>query len=141
MSEHANEKRLSIIKIFILGLAPGLVVLFWAFIFSSPIFGINFPMLLSLLLALLIGLIPTELGIMKYFAWKNNKGIKDIILFKEKTSIKRLFPSIIIPLIIAIPFFLSYQNMKVNYGEVFLTLFLIGSILISLMLTKQNILH
>jgi membrane protein YdbS with pleckstrin-like domain len=85
-----RELKLSIPMIIILSLAPGLIILFWAFLFSNPIFGINFSIYLSLMLAILLGLIPTELAIMKYFAWKNKMKIKDIILFRERTSLKRL---------------------------------------------------
>jgi membrane protease YdiL (CAAX protease family) len=100
--EKPNEQKLSIPMIIILGLVPGLVVLFLAFIFSDPVFGINFPVYLSLMLAIILGLIPTELGILKFIARKENKKIKDIILYKNKTPIKKLILSIIIPVIIAI---------------------------------------
>jgi membrane protease YdiL (CAAX protease family) len=100
--EKLNERKLSIPMIIILGLAPGVVILLLAFVFSSPIFGINFPVYLSLMLAIILGLIPAELGILEFIARKENKKIKDIILYKNKTPIKKLIISIIIPAIIAI---------------------------------------
>jgi membrane protease YdiL (CAAX protease family) len=96
-----KELKLSNPMIIILSLAPGLVMFLWAFLFSNPIFGIKFSIYLSLMLAIILGLIPTELAIMKYFACKNKLKIKDIILFKEKTPLKRLLPSIIIPFFLA----------------------------------------
>jgi membrane protease YdiL (CAAX protease family) len=98
--QNSNEQRLSIPIIILLGLAPGLVILFWAFVFSSPFFGINFSIVLSLMLAIILGLIPTELGILKYIAKKENKKIKDLILYKNKTPKLRMFLSIIISFII-----------------------------------------
>jgi hypothetical protein len=73
--EKNNELDFSIPVIIILSLAPGLIILFWAFLFSNPIFGINFSIYLSLILAILLGLIQTGLAIIKYFAWKN-KDVK-----------------------------------------------------------------
>jgi len=75
-----DEKNLSLPMATFLGLFPGVIILLIAFIFSSPMFGINFSIYLSILLAIVLGLIPVELGVLKYFAWKNNKKIKDIIL-------------------------------------------------------------
>jgi membrane protease YdiL (CAAX protease family) len=118
--EKNNELEFSIPVIIILSLAPGLIILFWAFLFSNPIFGINFSIYLSLMLAILLGLIPTELAIMKYFAWKNKAKIRDIILFREKTSLKRLLPSILIPFILAAIFFLVIPKFeKQLYGNFF----------------------
>ena len=62
MCEPVNVEKLSIPKIIILGLAPGLAILLWVLFLSSPICGINFPVLLSLMLAIVLGLISTELG-------------------------------------------------------------------------------
>jgi membrane protease YdiL (CAAX protease family) len=120
MCEKKYELTLSVPMIIILSLVPGLVILLWAFLFSNPIFGINFSIYLSLMLAILLGLIPTELAIMKYFAWKNKVRIKDIILFKEKTPLKKLLPSIIIPFILAAIFFVVLPKFKQQlYGNVF----------------------
>jgi len=99
--EMIGEERLSIPMIIFLGLAPGLIIFFWVHFFSNPIFGINFFMDLSVMLAVILGLIPTQLGILKFIAWRKNKKIADLILYKNKTSKMRLVISIIIPLIFA----------------------------------------
>ena len=85
--EKINEPELSVLKIIILGLAPGLIILFLSFVFSSPFFGINFSIVLSLMMAIFFGLIPVELGILKFIAWRQNKKIKDIILYRNKQVI------------------------------------------------------
>jgi membrane protease YdiL (CAAX protease family) len=54
------------------------------------------------MMAIILGLIPTELGIIKFFAWKTKNKVKDIILFKEKISFKKSWPSIIISSIITV---------------------------------------
>ena len=89
-SKKNTDRELSLSIIIILGLAPGVIILLLAFVFSSPLFGINFSIFLSLMLAIILGLIPVELGIMKFFAWETNRKLKDIILFKEKTPLKKL---------------------------------------------------
>jgi membrane protease YdiL (CAAX protease family) len=114
-----KEQKLSIPTIIILGLMPGLVILFWALVFSSPVFGINFPILLSLMLAIILGLIPTELGILKYIAWKENKKIKDLILYKNKTPKKKFILSIIITFIIAAIVFVLLPPHEIKMWKIF----------------------
>ena len=103
--------------IFFLGLVPGLVILFLAFIFSSPIFRINFSIYLSLILAMALGLIPTELGILKFIAKKENKKIMDLVLYKNKTPIKKMVLSIIIPFFIAIIAFVFIKPYELKLWE------------------------
>jgi len=117
--EKLNEQKLSIPMIIILGLAPGVVILLLAFVFSSPIFGINFNILLALLMAIFFGLIPVELGILKFIARKENKKIKDIILYKNKTPVKKLLLSIIIPFIIASLAFVFISPYEVKLWKIF----------------------
>ena len=71
-SKNCCEIELSILMVILLHLLPGIIMLLLALVFSNPIIGINFPILLSLMLAIAFGLIPMELGIIKYFAWKSN---------------------------------------------------------------------
>jgi membrane protease YdiL (CAAX protease family) len=94
--EKIDVQQFSFIKIIILGLLPGLVVLFVGFIFASPFFGINFNVLAAGLLAIILGHIPTQLGILKYIALKENKRITDIIPFRNKTPILKLLISVAI---------------------------------------------
>jgi membrane protease YdiL (CAAX protease family) len=117
--EKLNEQRLSIPMIIILGLAPGIVIIFLAFVFSSPIFGINFNILLALLMAIFLGLIPAELGILKFIARKENKKIKDIILYNNKTPVKKLLLSIIIPFIIASLAFAFISPHEIKLWKIF----------------------
>jgi membrane protease YdiL (CAAX protease family) len=100
--ENIIEQDLSILKISLFGLLPGIPILFLAWFFSSPSIGINLSIYLAVLVAIVIGLVPTELGILKYIAWKNNKKIKDMILFVNKTTIKKFILSIIIPLTLSV---------------------------------------
>jgi len=111
-SKNSYEIKLSILMIILLHLLPGIIMLLIAFVFSSPIIGINFPILLSLMLAIGIGFVPMELGIIKYFAWKSNNKIKDVILFKEKTPLKISLPQIIISFIIALFAFLIFAQFE-----------------------------
>jgi len=114
-----DEEKLSIPKIIILGLAPGLVILFWAFVFSNPFFGIKFPILLSLIFAVILGLIPVELGILKFIALKENKKIKDIIIYKNKTPIKIFILSILITFIFAGIVFVILSKYEMKLWKIF----------------------
>jgi asparagine N-glycosylation enzyme membrane subunit Stt3 len=114
-----NEHELSITKIIILSLAPGVVILLLAIVFSSPIFGINFNILFSLMLAIILGLIPAEMGLLKFFAQKENKRIRDLVLFKNKTPIKRLLLSIIIPFAIMGIAFSFVLPFELNLWKIF----------------------
>ena len=71
-----SKSELSIQKMFLLGFVPGFVVLFAAIIFSSPFFGIELNLLLSGVFAMFFGHIITELGILKFIAYKENRKIK-----------------------------------------------------------------
>jgi len=111
------EERLSIPKIMVLGLMPGLIMLFLVFIFSDTIFGINFSVYLSIMLAIVFGLIPIQLGILKFIAWRENKKIKDLILYKNKTPMIKLILSIIIPMVIAIIVFVFIKPLELKLWE------------------------
>jgi membrane protease YdiL (CAAX protease family) len=115
-----NNTELSITKIIILGLMPGIMISLLTIILSSPAFGTNLPVLLSLMLSIIFGLIPIELGILKFIAWKENKKMKDIILYRNKTPKKKLFLSIIIPFVIASGIFMILPPYELKlWGELF----------------------
>jgi len=117
--EKTMDAELSIPKIIILGLAPGLVILLLTIIFSSPFFGINLNILLSLMLAIIFGLIPTELGILKFMAWKENKKIKEIIWFRSKTPVKKMLLPIIVSFVIAAIVFPLLSLHESNWWKIF----------------------
>lgn len=118
--KETDELVFSIPAIIFLTLFPGIIMLLLAFLFSSPAIGINLPFILSIFLAILFGLVPIELGIIKYFARKTNKKIKDLILFKEKIPLKKYIPSIMIPFVIALPIFIFLPEIeKLLWGNVF----------------------
>jgi membrane protease YdiL (CAAX protease family) len=122
MTSFANnhEIKLSMPMIILLHLLPGVIILLIALVFSTSTIGINFPVYLSLMLAIIFGLIPTELGIIKFFAWKTNTKIKDILLFEEKTPLKRSVISIIIPFIFALLLMAILPNIEGQlWGNIF----------------------
>ena len=118
--EKDDNIKLSVPIIFLLGLFPGVIILLIAFILSSPTIGINFSIYLSIMLAIAFGLVPTELGILKYFAWKNKKKIKDLILYREKTPLIKMIISIIIPFIFALSVFIIISQYELKlWGNLF----------------------
>jgi membrane protease YdiL (CAAX protease family) len=118
-NEKLKIEETSILKMILLFLIPGLSHPLFIIIFSSPVFGINIPVIYSLLLSTIFGLIPIELGIMKFMARKENKKIKEIILFKNKTPIKRLLVSVIIPFLFAGIVFAILPKFEINLWEIF----------------------
>ena len=118
--EKEDNIKLSVPMIFLLGLFPGVIILIIAFILSSPAIGINLSIYFSIMLAIAFGLIPTELGILKYFAWKNKKKIKDLITYNEKTPLIRMILSIIIPSLIALGIFMFFSQYEIKlWGNLF----------------------
>jgi membrane protease YdiL (CAAX protease family) len=86
----------SIPKIIFLCLFPGIFVLLLIILFANPSLPFKFSIQLSIVLAFLFGLVPIELSILKYFSHKENKNIKDLILFRNRTPMKIFLPSVII---------------------------------------------
>jgi membrane protease YdiL (CAAX protease family) len=99
------QTQLSIPKIIVLGLTPGVVMTLLGIFFASPAIGINFNVLLAVMLGFLFGKIPVCLGILAFVARKGNKKIKDLLLYNEKVPTKKMIVSIVIPLLIAIAAF------------------------------------
>ena len=118
-----NTENLSILKIILLGFLPGLITLLVAIILANPYFGFNFPLLLIGIIVMVgIGNIPTELCILKIISWKENKKFKDIILYKNKTPLKKYILSILITFIFAgivFVLFEPYEGKLWKYLKVF----------------------
>jgi membrane protease YdiL (CAAX protease family) len=100
--ENSRETNWSIPVIILLHLFPGIIILLVAFVFSSPTIGINLPLYLALMLSIILGLIPTELVIIKLFAWKTKQKIKDVILFNGKKPLNKSWFSIILSSVISV---------------------------------------
>jgi len=122
-NENNCELKLSAIKIIILSLFPGLMVILVAFILLNPLFGINLPLLLVGIIVMTgIGNIPAELVILKIIAWKENKKIKDIIIYKNKTPRITFVLSAIITFIFAGLVFVlleQFESKLWNYLKIF----------------------
>lgn len=112
--------QLSAPKIITIGLSPGVAMTSVAIIFASPLIGFNFNVLLSVMLGFLLGKIPVCLGILGFTARKENKKVKDLVLYNYKTPTKKLLVSIGVPLIIAIIAFVFLVPIEAKlWGNVF----------------------
>lgn len=88
MIRNNNEiKQLSIGAIVAYHLLPGVPILLLTILFANPTWGFGLPIFLSLMLAILFGLIPVQLGILAVVARKQEAKIRDIISFKSKMSL------------------------------------------------------
>lgn len=92
-------KQFNILEIILYHLLPALPILFIVIVFSNPVWGLGFPIFLSLMFGIILGLIPIQLGILFVIAKKQNKTIKDLILFREKMPLRKL-------ILLAIPCFI-----------------------------------
>ena len=88
MTRNNNEvKQLGIGTIVAYHLLPGVPILLLTILFANPTWGFGLPIFLSLMLAILFGLIPVQLGILIVVARKQEVKIRDIISFKSKMSL------------------------------------------------------
>ena len=118
-----NDQKLSIPVIFILGLSTGIINILLVIVFACPFFGINMHLLLVAVIAMtVLGNIPAQLCILKFIAKKENKKIKDIILYKNRTPKKKFVLSIIITLVFALIVFVflePFESKLWNYLKIF----------------------
>lgn len=121
--EKTSVENLSLFRIIVLGLFPGLMTILVAIVFANPFLGLNLPLLLVGIIAMAgLGNVPTELCILKIIACKENRKIKDIILYKNKTSMKKYILSIVITFIFAGTVFVlfePYENKLWDYFKIF----------------------
>jgi membrane protease YdiL (CAAX protease family) len=87
---NANEpKQFNMLQIILYHLLPGIPILLVVIVCTNPEYGFGLPIFLSLMIAIMVGLLPVELIILKLSAAKEGKKIKDIISFKEKMPISK----------------------------------------------------
>jgi membrane protease YdiL (CAAX protease family) len=101
MEQNKTVEQYSLLKIIFLSLFPGLIILLMAIIFSHPAFIFRFPILLSLMLAICFGLVPSELSILFFIARKDKKKLTNLIKFREKTPLPKFIILILVSFIIA----------------------------------------
>lgn len=89
MNNQNQTKQLNFLEMILLHLVPGIIILLEAIFFANPHFGLGLSIYLSVMLAILFGLIPVELGILGFIARKEKTTIKKLIRFTESMSVKR----------------------------------------------------
>ncbi|GHU59303.1 hypothetical protein FACS1894133_5790 [Clostridia bacterium] len=102
-----NTKQLSLPKFLVFAFLPGIVILAWTLILTYPGVG-NLPILLAVLLAIPLGLIPTDLLVILYFSRKEKVKFMEAVGNKVKLPLKKALPVVLIiyVYIIAIAMFL-----------------------------------
>lgn len=86
MNKTKEIKKFNIHQIILYHLLPGIPILLIVIVFANPVWGFGLPIILSLMFAILLGLIPTQLGILLLTARRERKKLKDILFFKEKMT-------------------------------------------------------
>ena len=87
MDRIREVKQFNIIQIVLYHLLPGVPILLIAIVCANPVWGLGLPIFLSLMLAILFGLIPVQLGILVFTAKREGKKVKEIFAFTEKAPI------------------------------------------------------
>lgn len=77
-------KQFNLIQILLYHLLPGIPILLIAIVCANPVWGMGLPIYLSVMLAILFGLLPTQVGVLLLTARLERKKVKDIIFYKEK---------------------------------------------------------
>ncbi len=90
MNKNNETKQFGILEIVLYHLIPGLPILLLSIFFSNPIWGLGLSIYLSLMLAILFGLIPTQLCILFITAKNEGKRLSDVIEFKEPMPVGRM---------------------------------------------------
>ena len=114
-----DSAELPVYKIIILSLAPGIVLILLVLVFSSPLIGINFNILLALMTAVIIGLIPFLLGTLKFMARRENKKIIDLLPYKNRINVKKFVLSAVIPFAIAVVAFVFIRPIEAKIWKIF----------------------
>lgn len=104
MKKQTNVKQLGALEIILYHLLPGIPILILSIFFSNPYFGIGLSIFSSLMLAILFGLIPVELGVLYYLSKKEGKKIKEFIQYTKPMSVGQTLlwalPCILIALVV-----------------------------------------
>lgn len=104
MKQQMNVRQLTNLEIILYHLLPGIPILIFTLLFAAPYFGMGLSIFSSLMLAILFGLIPVQLGILFFLSKKEGKKIKEFIQYTHHMSVIQaiLFalPCIIIALVI-----------------------------------------
>lgn len=87
MKKQTNVKQLSASEIILYHLLPGIPILILSIFFPNPYFGIGLSIYSSLMLAILFGLLPVELGILYYLSKKRRKKTKEFIHYTKPMSV------------------------------------------------------
>lgn len=91
MIRNTNEiKQLGIGAIVAYHLLPGVPILLLTILFTNPGWGCGLPIFLSLMLAILLGLIPVQLGIMAIVARKQGIPLRKVVLFRNKMPLGKI---------------------------------------------------
>lgn len=83
-------KQLGLASILAYHLLPGIPILLIGILFAHPGWGFGLPIFLALMLAILFGLVPVQLGILAVIARREGKKIRDIIGFREKIPVGKI---------------------------------------------------
>ena len=119
MNSENEIKQFNILQIIFYHLLPGIPVLLIAMLCASPTWGGGLPMGLALMISFTLGVIPTQLIILKSAACKDGMKIKDILCYMEKMPASRILLWVIPSLVIAAVVFATVSNIEESIWAIF----------------------
>lgn len=84
MNSKEKIEQMSMMQIVLYHLLPGIPILLLTILFSNPDWGLGLPIVPALMFAIMMGLIPVQLLIIKLTAKRQGVRLKEIISFSEK---------------------------------------------------------
>ena len=112
-------KQFGILSILFYHLLPGIPILLFAILFSHPIFGIGLPIFPSLMLSILFGLIPVQLGLLAFAAKREGKKIKELIPYTRKMPVVKLLVWSFLLLLFSRITFIWLSDIEASFWTIF----------------------
>lgn len=119
MSSQEKIKQMSMLQILLYHLLPGIPILLLTILFSNPDLGFGLPVVLALMLAVMIGLIPVQLLIIKLTAKRQGARLKEMITFSEKLPIAQYIALAVVCFLAAGLIFTFFADIEYTLWENF----------------------
>jgi len=101
MKNNDYQKQMNVCEIILYHLLPGVPILLLAIFFANPTWGLDMPIVLAIMFAIMIGLVPVQLSIIFLTAKHQGKSFKEVISFTDKTPLKKMVLLIVLCFLIS----------------------------------------
>lgn len=112
-------EQFNITQIILYHFLPGIPILLISIILSNPSWGIGLPYVLSIFLSIMFGLIPIQLFILFITAKRQNRNIKEILSYTNKTPTIQIVLWIIVLLTFAMVIMIFQEQLNETFTNIF----------------------